>query len=81
VRVEKRLDGTLMVRHCGKYLRLQECAVAEKSKAACVDKKTKPRRTQKGRGNDWNKDFDLRQAPETWQAAQASGCRCPEVTE
>jgi hypothetical protein len=81
VRVEKRLDGTLAVRHGGKYLAVRECQVAKKPKTARADKKTKPRRTPKGRGSDWNKDFDLKKAPEVWQAAQASGYRREEATE
>jgi hypothetical protein len=75
VRVEERLDGSLAVRFGERYLPVTECEVATKSKAAARPEKKKPRQTKKGRGSDWNKNFDLKKAPEIWQAAQASGCR------
>ena len=73
VRVEQRLDGSLAVRHGERYLPVQECSVAEKSKAPSV-KPAKPHRAGK-RGSDWNKHFDLKKAPKVWQAAQGSGHR------
>jgi hypothetical protein len=76
VRVEQRLDGSLAVRFGERYLPVTECEVATKPKAAArPEKKAKPRQTKKGRGSDWNKNFDLKKAPEIWQAAQASGHR------
>lgn len=76
VRVEQRLDGSLAVRFGERYLPVTECAVATKQKAAArPEKKAELRQTKKGRGSDWNKNFDLQKAPEIWQAAQASGCR------
>lgn len=74
VRVERRLDGTLAVRHGGRYLPIQECVVAERPKK---DLASKPVRTRRGgqRGSDWNKNFDLKKGPKVWQAAQGSGCR------
>ena len=76
VRVEQRLDGTLAVRYGERYLPVEECAVAEKSKALPV-KPAKTHRANK-RGSDWNQNFDLKKAPKVWQAAQASGHRKAE---
>ena len=77
VRMEQRLDGSLAVRHGNRYLPVEECAVANKSKPARPAKAAKSaKRSRKGaRGSDWNKDFDLKKAPAVWQAAQASGHR------
>ena len=74
VRVEKRLDGSLAVRHGERYLPVQECAAADQPKTA---RQVKVPRTQRGggRGSDWDKKFDLKKAPKIWQAAQGSGHR------
>jgi hypothetical protein len=74
VRVEQRLDGSLAVRHGARYLPVEECAIADKPKAARPAKATKAHRGS-GRANDWNKNFDLKKAPKIWQAAQGSGHR------
>jgi hypothetical protein len=72
VRVEKRLDGSLAVRHGERYLPVAECATAEKPKAAVATKPAKRQRVHQ-RGSDWNKNFDLHKTPKVWQAAQKSG--------
>jgi transposase len=80
VRVEKRLDGTLAVRHGERYLPVEECAVADKSKApTAVNKPAKnPRRSR--RGSDWNQNFDLKKGPKLWQAVRDSnGRRQPAI--
>jgi hypothetical protein len=79
VRVEQRLDGSLAVRHDERYLPVQECAAADQPKPARAVKaaKTHPVR---GRGSDWNQDFDLKKAPKIWQA-QGSGHRRGETIE
>jgi len=74
VRVELRLDGSLAARHGERYLPVKQCVVADKPKA------TRPVKTAKApragsRGSDWNKNFDLKNAPKVWQAAQQSGHR------
>jgi hypothetical protein len=79
VRVEKRLDGSLAVRYGERYLPVKECVVAEKTKAPPPTKTAKAHRA-KGRGSDWNKNFDLTKAPKVWQAAQASGHKRGETT-
>jgi transposase len=79
VRVEKRLDGSLAVRHGKRYLPVKECASAEKPKAPASPAKSAPGRRARRRGSDWNKNFDLNQGPKIWQAADRSGCR-PEET-
>jgi hypothetical protein len=71
VRVERRLDGSLAVRHGEHYLPIKECVVADKPEAPKNKpaNNTRPRR----RGSDWNKGFDLKKGPKVWQAARASG--------
>lgn len=78
VRVERRLDGSLAVRHGERYLPVKECAAAEKPKASGPAKAAKPHRSG-GRGSDWDKNFDLKKAPKIWQAAQGSGHRRGET--
>jgi len=78
VRVEKRLDGSLTVRHGERYLPVEECAVAKKAKAPAPVKPVKAPRGG-GRGRNWNKNFDLKKGPKIWQAAQPSGCRLEGV--
>jgi transposase len=72
VRVEQRLDGSLAVRYGERYLPVEECAVAQKSKTPPPPKPPRARRTGQ-RGSDWNKDFDLKKAPKIWQVAHGSG--------
>jgi hypothetical protein len=81
VRVERRLDGTLAVRHGERYVAVKECAAADKPKLpAPPPKPASPRKAASGnrpgsRASDWNKNFDLKKGPKLWQAAQASGHR------
>jgi len=76
VRVEKRLDGSLAVRHEQRYLAIEECAVAQKAKTNPVAKAKKvPNKANRQRGSDWNQHFELKQAPPLWKAARASGYR------
>jgi len=77
VRVEARLDGSLAVRFRDQYLPVEECAVADKPKAAAAVKLA-PRPPSGRRGSDWNQHFDLKKGPKVWQAAQASGYRRSE---
>jgi hypothetical protein len=77
VRVEQRLDGSLAVRYGERYLPVKECVLAEKPKPSRPDKPVKTPRARQ-RGSDWNKNFDLKNAPKVWQAAQASGRRAGE---
>lgn len=70
VRVEKRLDGSLAVRHGERYLPIQECAPAEKPKPKAPPAKSAPQHRVSRRGSDWNKNFDLKKGPKVWQAAQ-----------
>jgi hypothetical protein len=78
VRVEKRLDGSLAVRHGERYLPVKQCTVADKPKVSPPARPPKPHRAG-GRGSDWNKNFDLKKAPKIWQAAQTSGHRRGEA--
>jgi transposase len=74
VRVEKRLDGSMAVRHGERYLPVHECTVAAEPKAPSAVKPAKARRAVR-RGSDWNKNFDMKKGPKIWQAAQASGSK------
>jgi transposase-like protein len=75
VRVEQRLDGSLAVRHGEKYLPVTTCTPAEKKISASPSAKQPVRSRERGRGSDWNKNFDLKKAPKVWQAAKAAGNR------
>jgi len=75
VRVERRLDGSLAVRHGERYLPVKECAPADRPKAVRPRKKPATTRRSGRRGSDWNKQFDLKKGPKLWQAVQASGQR------
>jgi transposase len=79
VRVEKRLDGSLAVRHGERYLPVQECAPAEKPKPKAPPPAKSTRRRVSRRGSDWNKNFDLKKGPKIWQAAETSERRPKEV--
>ena len=70
VRVEKRLDGSIAVRFQERYLTVRLCE--EKPSPAPVEAQAKPRRETK-RGSDWNKNFDLKDAPPIWRAVKSSG--------
>jgi hypothetical protein len=79
VRVERRLDGSLAVRHQGQYLPIQECVTAERPKATPAKPKAVAKRVARRQGSAWNKGFDLKKGPKVWQAARSSGSR-PEET-
>ncbi len=78
VRVEQRLDGSLAVRHAGRYLTVTECALPNKPKASPPKPAAQKRRASR-RGSDWDQNFDLKRGPKVWQAARESGCRREEV--
>jgi transposase len=78
VRFEQRLDGSLAVRHGETYLPIHECAAAERSTSDRPKGKRATKRPAGRRGSDWNKNFDLHNAPKVWQAAERSGYRPEE---
>jgi transposase len=78
LRVEQRLDGSLAVRHGERYLPIEQCAPADRTRADRPKAKTAQKRRSGRRGSDWDKNFDLHKAPKLWQAAQRSGCRPEE---
>ena len=75
VRVERRLDGRLAVRHGENYLPVRRCEAPAKKVAAPAPVEATGKRRPPRRGSDWNRNFDLKKAPKVWQAAQESGCR------
>ena len=78
VRVEQRLDQSVAVRYNERYLPVKRCSAADPAKlpapAEQPERQKATRRTYQ-RGSDWNRDFDLKKAPEIWLAAKASGYR------
>jgi hypothetical protein len=73
VRIEQRLDGSLAVRYQDRYLKVQPC---EERPAAAPQKTLVPptrKSTKSKRKSEWNKNFDLHNAPPIWKAAKASG--------
>jgi hypothetical protein len=70
VRVELRWDGSMAVRYGERYLRVEECAVAEKPKAAKMKSARKHSAGQ--RGIDWNKNLDLKKGPKVWHAVEGN---------
>jgi transposase len=75
VRVEKRLDGSLAVRHQGRYLPVKECAVADKPKAKPAAKPATKHPGKPQRGSDWNQNFDLKKSLPLWKVERCSGYR------
>jgi transposase len=76
VRVEQRLDGSLVVRYGERYLPFKVCTEAEKRKSPPAKAVPVSCAGQAGRrGKDWGKNFDLKKGPKVWQAARASGYR------
>jgi transposase len=75
VRVEKRLDGSLAVRHGERYLPVKECAAADRPKPARPKNQPATTRRAGRRGSDWDKTFELKKAPKLWQVIEASGHR------
>ena len=90
VRVERRLDGVLAARFGKHELALKRCGVQPQSERAqtksaqaeSVQAEPASAAAEKAggqaagkRSSDWMKDFDLKDSPPVWQAAQASGAR------
>lgn len=73
VRVEKRLDGSLAVRHGEKYLPVEECGAADRGRAPAPRKLAQAPRAPAGKR--WNNDVLFQRGPKIWQAIQASGYR------
>jgi transposase len=69
VRVEKRMDGTLAVRFGERYLPVSRCTAATKTKAIPVKQSAPRRPSNRQRGSDWFRNFDLKKGPKTWQVA------------
>ena len=73
IRVEQRRDGSVAACFNGRYLRVERCEQQPKvAPPKPVQKKAPRPSTQK---STWNQNFDLRNGPKVWQAAQASGAR------
>jgi len=76
IRVEQRRDGSVAACFNGRYLRVERCEQQPKvAPPKPVQKKAPRPSTQK---STWNQNFDLRNGPKVWQAAQASGARREE---
>ena len=66
MRVEKRLDESIAVRHGERYLKVKLCKAVEKAKVAPAVKLATARGGSK-RGTEWGKNFDLKKGPKVWQ--------------
>jgi len=66
VRLEKRLDGSIAVRHGDRYLKVKLCKSTEKVKVAATVKATVAHRGSQP-GREWRKNFDLKKSPKIWQ--------------
>ena len=73
VRIEQRLDGSMAVRYQDRYLKVKLCEPRPTPAKAQAPPARQPTRTR--RKSDWNKNFDLHEAPPIWQAAKASGSK------
>ena len=73
VRVETQLDGSIAVRYKERYLLVKSCS--KPTPAAPAKAKSPPKHRKAKRGSDWNKNFDLKNAPPIWKAARGSGQR------
>jgi hypothetical protein len=79
LRVEQRLDGSLAARYGDRYLPIRECEVDRPKESSA--KKKPPAKAHATRRSNWNKDFDLKNAPKLWQAMAASGSRGASILE
>lgn len=76
VRVEQRRDGSLAVRFRDCYLGVSVCEPqpkVEQAKAVKERSVSTPRKP-----SNWNKNFDLKNGPKVWQAAQSTGAKSRE---
>jgi hypothetical protein len=71
VRVEKRLDGSMAVRYGERYLPVEQCTVAAKSKTLPPPREPVRQRRNGQRGSDWAKNFETEEGAENL----ASGAR------
>jgi DNA-binding Lrp family transcriptional regulator len=80
VRVEKRLDGTMAVRYKERELPFEFCEPGLEDEPVQPKPKLKQptSKADKPRSN-WDKNFDLKNAPPIWKAAQSSGRRKEET--
>ena len=80
VRLESRLDASLVARFGKHELALKRCHTApqsgdSKKQAAATAAEKAPRQAPRRKGSDWMEGFDLKKSPPLWQAARASGAR------
>jgi len=76
VRVEQRRDGSLALRFRERYLPVSLCEPRPKVAQPKPGKERSVARPRKA--SNWNKNFDLKNAPKVWQAAQGSGAKPQE---
>ena len=76
VRVEQRRNGSLAVRFRDRYLQVSLCEPRPK---LAQPKTVKERSVSTPRKpSNWNKNFELKNAPKVWQAAQGTGAKRQE---
>lgn len=76
IRVERRRDGSVAACFNGRHLRLERCEQQPKVTPPQRDQKKALRKpTQR---STWNQNFDLKNGPKVWQAAQQSAAKREE---
>ena len=80
VRLESRLDASLVARFGKHELALKRCHTRPRpastpAEPAAAPAQEAPRQAPRQRGSNWMDEFDLKKGPSVWQAARASGAR------
>ena len=74
------LDGTMAVRHEGRYLPFELCEPGLEDEPVKPQPKQRKSNRQAGQpGSNWNQNFDLKNSPPMWRAAPSSGRRKEET--
>jgi biotin operon repressor len=76
LRVEQRRDGSVAASLGGRYLAVERCEHRPKVTTLRPAQRSAPRKP--AQKSTWNQNFDLKNGPKTWQAAQGSGARREE---
>jgi hypothetical protein len=75
LRVEQRRDGSVAACFNRRYLRIEKCEQQPKVAPQPAPKQVPRKPAQR---STWNQNFDLKNGPKVWLAAQASGARREE---
>jgi biotin operon repressor len=76
IRVEQRRDGSVAACFNGRHLRVERCE--QQPKVALPQRDQKKALRKPTPRSTWNQNFDLKNGPKVWQAAQQSGAKREE---